>query len=1026
MVFSVPTPDTFRKLKRNKGSKLETYTDQKILTVCETPLIPENDSLSQDINNPMSEEQSENIPCDLEASTKEFKNSPKCTSNMNNVESQEESDETQPPSDIVVPSTVKHSKSPISQSYSNDTETEMVTEVESSVENSVSLLNQHDADITVIDIVNNKEDKNEENEVEEDEPYVDVKEPVPKSKKKRKSFMLDEDDDTASSLSVSSPVQNTTKQVPKRKKLSRSAQKSNTDIENPTKNQSLNNVVRSKNVQSNSNGNQGQLPVQKSGLILSKNTLSSLESEQDAENSLSPGFNVDKSLRSRTKMLQMASMDVVTISESAQSDLNTVDPQTLTASCVPQTNSDEHVRANSPIKSRQLIVEDSDASYKDDLINDVNDEPTSKDVQKVSQSENIYMVPESEIINCSDTPGMIADCSVATDVNLDKDTEDSQCPKTMEIENNHKEHEKSNSQSVSTNFEIDKSQEVQNPMKKPNSSRKSKTAKKRNSQSQDLDLKTRGHKQTHLSGMLNSPDENILCSVGNGSPEDIFNMDSELPFVDNSPLEGEIQPVCLSEETITNDMSLAQEKKSEHVGSNAQSNNSHDNTDHDLSRIHVKVEKKETTLRQRKGRQSTNNEFNEAKHGKAESDSESDLSQQAKKRKRQSGVKGARGLANRKKQSGSSNSNSDLGSPLLPGTPGFKKNTFRKIPNKTGLETATHKEVIEPSVIDLSDSSGNQNNDNNKLHAEIDDNETTNDLPDLSQRMSQKQKHNIDADSNIVSSAISHVEESGTELANSVIHIDYEKQKDLANIRLGDKELRQSENEMKAIGNDADSTSSEFELSSSSEHSQNHLEKTEPEDIDKCIKEAKDKITDIENTLSEIIDKDSDDESHSLSQEDKDNVIDGKTLKHKELRNSIGVKTDGHYQNVDTSSPLPDINTEEPMEVLESDIEVYDNDGPMSKNSGIRNIDSDQGPMVEENGTRERNSDSDEGPVTKKKSKKAVIADSSSEDEGTFTTTFLYFKMHKQFIFSSKKVLQHYHNMSQRCKYNYTYNVESY
>ena len=1007
MVFSVPTPNTFRKLKRDKDTKTETYTDQNILTVCETPLVPVNDSLSQDGNKPVSEEQSEKVACDFEALAKVFKNSPKGTLSKDNVESQEESDETQPPSDIVAPSIVKHSQSlVISQSYSNnDTERNMITEEDSSVENSVSLLNPHDNDINVpvIEIINNYEDVIIENKVEENEPYVDVKKPVPKSKKKRKSFMLDEDDDDdTSSLSVSSPVQNATKQVPKRKKLSRSAQKSNTDIENVTKNQSLNNVVHIKNVQSNSNGNQGQLLVQKSGLILSKNTLSSLESEQDAKNILSPGFNVDKSLRSRTKLLQMTSMDVVTISESAQSD--TVDPQTLTAYSVPQTNS-EHVHANSPIKSKQLTVEDSvNASYKDNLNVDVNDASTSKDAKKVSQSENIYMVPETEIIDCSDTPGMIADCSVTSSINVDKDAENSQCPKTMELENNHKEHEKRNSQSVSTNFEIDKSQEVQNPMKKPKSSRKSKTAKKRNSQSQDLDLKTRGHKQRHLSGMLNSPDENILCSVGKGSPEDIFNMDSELPFVDNSPFEGEIQPVCLSEETITNDIMLAQEKKLEHVGSNAHSNNFDDNTDHDFSRIHVKVEKKETSLRQRKGRRSTINEVNEAKHGRAESDSESDLSQQAKNRKRQSGVKGARGLANRKKQSGSSNSNSDLGSPLLPGTPGFKENTFRKIPNKTGLETATHKEVIEPCAIDLSDSSGNQNNDNIKLHAEIDDNETTNDLPDLSQRMSQKQKYNIDADSNIVSSAISHVEESGTELASSVIQNDYEKQKDLANIRLGDKELRQSENEMKAIGNDADSTSSEFELSSSSEHSQNHIETTEPEDIDKCIKEAKDKITDIENTLSEIIDKDSDAESHSLSQEDKDNVIDGKTLKRKELRNSIGVKTHDHYQNVDTSSPLPDINTEEPMEVLESDIEIDDNDRPMSKNSGIGNNDSDQGPMREENGTRERNSDSDEGPVTKKKSKKAVIADSSSEDEGT--TTFLYFKMHKQFVFSSKKGLQ--------------------
>ena len=890
MVLSVPSKNKFKKLKRDKSSKSETHHDKNILTVSETPMITISDSMSQPLNKPLSEEQSENIELDPKEPSEGFKDSPKSTFDKDKVKDWTESDETQPPSDIdtAVPSSLKHSKSPVvSHLEATNQEADINHEVESSVENSISLLNQYDNDVNVA--ANCKTSNDDENV----ESIVDEIENVPKSKKKRKSFMLQEEENyNAHPLSVTSPVQTSTAEpVPKKKKLSRSAKKSNAKT-------------------------------------------------------------------SKTDLTQVGSMDVVTISESVQSEINMLDSQSLTkqdtaesqASCVPQTNSEVNVCENSQITSKKIMIEDSMEACYEDKLDDEQNETLSKDAQKISQSENICMVPETEMINCSDTP-------VTSSLNVVVDIEESHCLKTKEQENPLLEHDTNHNENMSTTFETDKSQVDQIPMKKSRT-RKMKTFSKKNSQNENEEHKTKEHKQRHLSGMLVSPKENIIYSGGKGSPEDIFNMDSELPFVDNSPLEGvnQSETILEKEETVTNNMLS--------VGS-VEDPPSSDQTE--LSKT-----ENETVGRRYKSKKSANNDIDEAKHSKPDSDSESDLSQQVRKRKRLSGVKGARGLANRKKQSSSSNSASPF-SPKSINPPETKSRKHTHISPTMNSENSQQKEVTESSAIDITDSHENQNNDNNKLYVDNAEAEPVNDLPDLSQRLSQMQNHNNDADINTVNSAISHVEESETILVDSAIEIDHEKREDPEN--MDDKKSIKMANQMKAIENDVDSTSSEFELSSSSEHSQNCAEKNESDAIDKCIQEAKDKISDIEQTLSEIVDKDSDNESCLSSQESKNS----ESGKHK--MNSTAAENDDHYQNVNTSSPLPELNTEEPMEVLESDIEP--DDAHLNKNTGTkdRNNDSDDGHKKEISGMRERDSDSDEGPVTKKKSKKAVIAD-SSDDEG--------------------------------------------
>ena len=993
MVFSVPTQNTFKKPKKDSNSKNKANSDQDILSVNKTPLITVNDSLSQSLKKPLSEQSKENA-CDSEANY-----NLKQPSSNDSLKDQEGSDETQPPSDTVAPSTVENTKFCVpSQPKSNIIEMEMVSEPDSSVENSVSLLDQndHNLNLPVRSTVKNNEDESVENCVENNVQLIDVEELVPKSKKKRKSFMLDEDDDNTSS--VSSPVQNASKQLSKRKRLSRShspkAQKSNTEGGNVTENLSQNSVIDSRPTESNLNeGSEEKSTLSIPGVTLINDSLAvetqngvcvpaslpSLETIQEAELSHTHNNNTSKSMRSKTKLPQVASMDIVTISDSMQSDISTLDPQNLVgeqdpasqASCIPQTNS-EVLCASSPIKKKQIKGEDlGDGSLKDNTDTNVKKELYLKSCQKMSQTDSICMVPETEIIDCNDT----------SHLNSGKVTEECQNLKETEVPNVHFENENGNSQNVSTSTEMDKSQIDLNSLNKPKAKRKTKNMKK-SLQGEEADAsKTKSNKHRHLSGMLVSPDEHLLCSGSKGSSEDIFNMDSEMPFVDNSPFEDTIKPVYLSEEdAITDSMALAQETELEgaEIIADLKSASKGDHDETSLSRIQVKVEtKKEAIIR-------TKSEADEAKHSKQESDSESNLSQQAIKRKRTSGVKGARGFANKKKQSGSSNSNSDISSPILaksstPDKSSFRNHILRKLsPYKTGLETKIQKEIIETNFNNLSDTYGNQNKDNKELHAEINDNVsvgTPNDLPDLSQRVSQNENHKNDADAdiNIVSSGISEIEETGTELVNSVKQLDTEKRKDMAKTRLKDGKLSQSKKEEKVVENDADTSSSEFELSSSSEHSQNHVQKSEPEDIDKCIKEAKTKITDIENTLSEIRDKNSDNESCMSSQEHEDNVVCSTNSKHhKRTKSSEADMGDGLYRKVDTSSPLPEINTEEPMEVLESDIELDDSsEGPVSKEK------SKTGDM------NSSDSDSDEGPVTKKKSKKAVIADSSSEDEGT-------------------------------------------
>ena len=890
MVFSVPSKNKFKKLKSDKSSKSETHHDKNILTVSETPMITISDSMSQPLNKPLSEEQSENIELDPKEPSEGFKDSPKSTFDKDKVKDWTESDETQPPSDIdtALPSSLKHSKSPVvSHSVATNQEADINHEVESSVENSISLLNQYDNDVNVA--ANCKTNNDDENV----ESIVDEIENVPKSKKKRKSFMLQEEENyNASPLSVTSPVPTSTAEpVPKKKKLSRSAKKSNTKT-------------------------------------------------------------------SKTDLSQVGSMDVVTISESVQSEINTVDTHSLTeqdaaesqASCVPQTNSEAIVCENPQITSKKIMIEDSMEACYEDKLDDERNETLSKNTQRISQRENICMVPETEMINCSDTP-------VTSSLNVVADIEESQCQKTKEQENTHLEHDTNHNENVSTTFETDKSQEDQNRMKKSQTTRKMKTSRKKNSQKKNGLPKTKEHKQRHLSGMLVSPEENIIYSGGKGSPEDIFNMDSELPFVDNSPLDGvnQSESVLEKEETVTNNM-LSEHAES--VEDPASSGN----------RTKMSKTEKETVGRRYKSKKSANNDIDEAKHSKPDSDSESDLSQQVRKQKRLSGVKGARGLASRKKQSSSSKSASPF-SPVSinPSETKSRKHTHAS-PTMNGSEISPQKEITESSVIDITDSHENQNNDNSTLHVDNVDIEPVNDLPDLSQRFSQKKSHNNDADDNTVNSAISHVEESETVLVDSAIEIDHEKQEDPENNELDDTKSIEKANEMKAIENDVDSTSSEFELSSSSE--QNCVKKNESDAIDKCIREAKDKISDIEQTLSEIVDKGSDNESCLSSQESKSSEVG----KHK-----MNSKAAEYYQNINTSSPLPDLNTDEPMEVLESDIEP--DDAHLNKNGGTkdRNNDSDDGHMKDR--PIERESDSDEGPVAKKKSRKAVIAD-SSDDEG--------------------------------------------
>ena len=1102
-----PKLTTFQNYENSKRARKKSSKSPTITSLTETPLIELNESPCLSLKEPVPETYEEKHQAEKEVASGIEDGSSGYLNEIigRNERVIEESDKTSSPNDVVILSNEE------SKLFSSNSHKETMTrnlesdrfEGEGSGENSVSLLDQESQLLVhmnrskinrIQDDIKSSENRQliqnkpsislvtpntediadkvcsvdrslKRNKVSDSYQEILKDEPVMK-KKKRKSFMLDDNETLRSHKQIPPPevtvAQDYAEQKPKRKRLSSSNSPRLQEVRNTsqeTRDESVNKDIKDSEISLQS----GDLNRKETGVNKTKEdsikqnsevmvldnpanmtsfekdfTASKIQSQTDAYDivpsaeSLQAAELTQENIRITDEDFTVCRDSDVRVTESIESDISTVDPQnidfeTLGASqtaCVSQGNKFEKG------SDGQMVLRENSLG-------------TSKTRIEI---DSIHMVPETEMIDFGSMPqsvnvheshiceGMDVECSAAF-TKEEKKMDDGNCEDAVVDE------------TQVTNKMLQISQPQRCALSKDRSKKYKNTGLEINETRIDM-------KQRHSSGILISPEENELASSCKGSPEDIFNIDSEMPFVDSSPFDETIKPAYLSEEeTITNSCIKAQESiiqrkiiQRNECEKTVSMNTVSDETD--IENINfdenekVKNSKLEEINNSRKHRNSIKDKSRSVKQKKPDTDSESDLSQQERK-KRRSGLKGARGFAGRNKHSNSSGCSSDLTSPITkklvssitqsgnkhdPIEPEINElSASRFVPNVNSPESHSLTNDTNLSNNHISDNEQHPfeikqahntaqevqislqrtctdvNNTKDGSEAEMPDHNGIEDLPDLSQINSSTKTQNAEI---MVKKEMLNCEAKQDSLRNKVDRLKNISQASSLEHKMV--QCRKDKNHMKntAIDNEFgeslsqisekrdepeqcnhanDTSSSEFELNSSSEQVDSHKKINEEEEINNCIKEARNRIIDLENTFSEIL-SDADHESPQNSQESEkntniDNMCNFKIQKPRKTdKTIIGVKlencnsdtavkcvvTDSESRiespkqetKVVSSSPQPDAITEEPMEVLESDIEPSE-------------------------------SDSDDGPVIRKKSKKAVIADSSSEDEGIIEALYI-------------------------------------
>ena len=955
-VFSVPKLSSFKKpMDMKKVAK-----EQEILSIAETPLImpessPKEEYLSVGSINSF----------DNGAEPEEVRD--------NDSESivRVESEETISPSQVVssvhgkVESVVKVELNELPQG--NTTGSLYTSSQEDSRENSVSLLDpglnsslqlaEINGNSTIL-CTGNKSSSSSENtggsyvsQTSNNISYSSENKQKEKlvPRKKRKSFMLhnDENPDIPDvNKSQSLPEQEISEQVPKRKRLS-DVQSSISDIHGTGL---IENNVPAENIKESD-----------INMILETEVISQGDMKQPSpprkvcildslENSMLNGIRILSEIKhGKTKEIgsnsnvDLESFDI----EKANPNLDKLSDKDF----VNDSNLSKQVGEASLVAIAESVQ--SDISTMD---------PDSINIVNKPLSQKLY-VPETEVVDCSSPSQMTLKPCISDEVELES--------------------------KQSQNEYVSQEENIEN-------------------QRRDVKGKTRpdefDQKHRHLSGMLVSPEDLEMTKNSKGSLEDIFTIDSEMPIVDCSPMEQTIEQTYGSEDekNVLNMPKVCDIKQSPSQ-CKEWSRKSPDNSP--LQKGSANGEKmKEDQLKNKNKRGRTNRNGhgknprgNKAVQGMDDS-SESDLSQQEK-RKRRSGIKAARGFASKKKQN--HDSNSDTSSSLR--TKSKSASSSVEVEKCTLTKCSSDDKEQSSFNLDIAaktspaeekgdyDSGSLQLNANDiTLHSrtlakdipengipqkdnevESSSSDSEEDLPELSQKHSRNSsrlqngmnnfkmtekdftdfKAEKDADTvtngndTIKSSAdmqLSAIKETPNAIAND----------ENASTIESDDDNKKSPQDDRNLDN-SDTSSSEFQLNSSDEETHKSRVKLQDKEVNKCIKEAKNKILDLEATLSEIKKTESDDEfelSTQGSENSEPQDIENVTADHENTKKG-NVDLIGLERKFDTSSPLPERNSPEPMEILESDIDHSD-------------------------------TASDDGPVMRKKSRKAVIADSSSDDEG--------------------------------------------
>ena len=979
-VFAVPKLSSFKKPADMK----KVAKEQEILSIAETPLImpessPKGDFLSVGSINSF----------DNGAETEEVRD--------NDSESivRVESEETISPSQVVASNSGKVESVKVELNelpQGNTTESLYASSQDDSRENSVSLLDPGLNSSLQLAEINGKStilcngNKASSSLENTGDSYVsqtskmscnlDNKQKEKRvQRKKRKSFMLHNDENPdipVVNKSQSFPEQEISEQLPKRKKLS-DVQISISDIQENGTELIGNNVPAENNKESDINMileseviSQGDMKQasQPRKVFIPDSLVNGTVDEIRISSEIKDGKT--KELSSNSNVV-LESFDI----EKANPNLNNLSDKDI----VNDSNLSKQVAEASLVAIAESIQ--SDISTMD---------PDSIDIINKPLSQKLY-APETEVVDCSSPSQMTLKPCISDAVELDNKQSQTQC--------------------VSQEKNIENQRNYVKGKMRPDEINSNKDLEQRVKSSQNAIQKHR-----HLSGMLVSPEDLEMAKESKGSLEDIFTIDSEMPIVDCSPMEQTIEQTYGSEDeknvlSITNvcdyKQSLSQCKEwSRKSQDNSQLQKGSANGEK-MKGGQLK-NKKETGRTNRNGH-GKNPRGNKVVQGMDDS-SESDLSQQEK-RKRRSGIKAARGFASKKKQD--HDSNSDTSSSLR--TKSKSASSSVEVENSALTNCSSDNKVQSSFNLDIAakrspagkrgdfDSGLLQTNANDiTLHSRtlakdipengitLKDNEvessssdSEDDLPELSQKhsginsrlqngmnkfeMTEKaftySKAEKDADTvtyhcndTIKSSAdmqLSAIKETPNAIANDENASTMESDEDNERGPQDDRNLDNS-----------DTSSSEFQLNSSDDETHKIKAKLQDKEVNKCIKEAKNKILDLEATLSEIKKTQSDEEfdfSTQGSEKSEPQEIESVTADHEKTKENVDlIRLERKF---DTSSPLPERNSPEPMEILESDIDQSD-------------------------------TESDDGPVMRKKSRKAVIADSSSDDEGKILSPHLH------------------------------------
>ena len=957
-VFAVPKLSSFKKPADMK----KVAKEQEILSIAETPLIMPESSPKEEFLSVFSINSFDNGAEPEEVRVRD-----------NDSESivRVESEETISPSQVVssVSGKVEGVKIKLNELPQGNTESLYASSQEDSRENSVSLLDPEiNSSIQMVEInrkrtishngnaSNSSSDKSgglyvsQTSNMSYDLENKEKEKPV--LRKKRKSFMLHNDDNPdipVVSKSHSFPEQDISEQISKRKRLSGVQSENGTEL-------CENNAPANNNKESDTN------------MILETEVISQDDKKKisqlrkvcipdSLENGTVDGIRISSEIKDgKTKEL-CSNSNVVLESfdiEKADPNLNKLSEKDV---------NDSHLSKQVAEASLVAIAESvqSDISTMD---------PNSIDIVNKPLSQTLY-VPETEVVDCSSSSQITLKPCTSDEVELESKQSQNEC--------------------VSQEENIENQREDVKGKMRPD----------------EFDPKHR-----HLSGMLVSPEDLEMTKNSKGSLEDIFTIDSEMPIVDCSPMEQTIEQTFGSEDE-KNVLSIPKVCNIKQSPSQCKewSRKSQDNSQLQKGSANgEKMEEDQLKNKNETGRTNRNGHGKNPRGNKVvagmDDSSESDLSQQEK-RKRKSGIKAARGFASKKKQNHDSNSD----------TPSSLRTKSKSASSSAEVEKCTltncSSDDKEQSSFNLDiaakpspagkmgdhDSGSLQTNANDiTLHSRtlakdipensitLKDNEvessssdSEDDLPALSQkhsRISSKLQNGMnnfkmteedftyskaEKDSDIVTNGndtvkssadmqLSAIKETPNAIANdenaSTMDSDDDNER-------GPQDDRNLEN--------SDTSSSEFQLNSSDEETHKSKAKLQDKEVNKCIKEAKNKILDLEATLSEIKKTESDDEfelSTQGSENSEPQEIESVTADH-EMTEKETVDLIGVERKFDTSSPLPERNSPEPMEILESDIDHSD-------------------------------TESDDGPVMRKKSRKAVIADSSSDDEGKILSPRLH------------------------------------